>query len=421
MVADSCLSFCIAIGGPDDDQIRKLIQTTDGGFVGVGWTRSFGQGNYDVYVVKISATGQLQWTKTIGGPNEDFGRAIIQTTDGGYAITGHTTSFGQGGHDVYVIKLSATGNLQWTRTIGGPQWDEGYDLIQTPDGGYVVVGFTSSFGQGNYDVYVAKLDSVGNLQWTRTIGGTSIDWGYSIVQTTDGGYAITGVTASFGQGSYDGYVVKLNANGVLQWTRTIGGTAHDWCFSLVQTTDNGYALACRTTSFGQGSMDVYIVKLNSAGGIQWTKTVGGSGNEEAHSIIQSINGGFLIAGYTSSFGQGGYDVYIIKLDALGNLQWTRTIGGNNDDWGLSIVQASNGGAAIGGITQSFGLGSWDAYVINLDASGNLITCPNGCQLSTGGNLNSGGTIGSGGLISSGGTVSSGGTTSSGGTLTNICP
>ena len=179
----------------------------------------------------------------IGGPNSDVGGSIIQTTDGGYAITGYTDSYGQGGKDVYIIKLDINGNIQWTRTIGGPGNDVGNAIVQTADSGYIIVGSTTSFGQGSWDIYVVKIDNNGNLQWTKTIGGTDRDVGRSVVQTSDGGYAIVGHTYSFGGGIfYNIYVIKLSANGTIQWTRTIGGTYNDYGLSIVQTSDNGYVI-----------------------------------------------------------------------------------------------------------------------------------------------------------------------------------
>ncbi len=423
VTADSCNTFCIAIGGGNNDGGHTVIQTSDGGYAIAGHTNSFGAGLYDVYVVKLDGAGTLQWARTVGGGNSDDGVSIIQTSDGGYAIAGWTQSFGAGNYDVYVVKLDGAGNLQWTRTIGGAGSDEGFSIIQTSDGGYAIAGITGSFGAGSADVYVVKLDGAGNLQWTRTIGGAGSEWGWSIIQTSDGGYAIAGYAGSFGAGSADVYVVKLDGAGNLQWTRTIGGAGSDVGYSIIQTSDGGYAIAGVTNSFGAGSADVYVVKLDGAGNLQWTKTIGGAGNDVGYSIIQTSDGGYAIAGITGSFGAGGSDFYVVKLDSAGNLQWTRTIGGTSNEWEvpLSIIQTSDGGYAIAGSTDSFGAGSRDVYVVKLDGAGNLVSCPGGCQVGTGGTVSSGGTAGSGGVVGSGGTVSSGGITGSGGTLTNICP
>jgi hypothetical protein len=411
--------FCKAIGGKNYDGGKSLIQTSDGGYAIAGFTISFGAGSGDVYVVKLDANGNLQWTKTIGGPASEEGNSLIQTSDGGYAITGYTKSFGTGELDVYLVKLDANGNLQWTKTIGGKKEDVGTSLIQTSDGGYAIAGFTISFGAGEWDVYVVKLDAKGNLQWTKTIGGPASEEGYSLIQTSDGGYAIAGYTKSFGAGGWDVYVIKLDAKGNLQWTKTIGGPGEEIGNSLIQTSDGGYAIVGTTGSFGAGEADVYVVKLDANGNLQWTKTIGGPESEIGNSLIQTSDGGYAITGYTKSFGTGELDVYLVKLDANGNLQWTKTIGAKNKNYSKSsLIQTSDGGYAIAGYTESFGAGEWDVYVVKLDRNGDAC-----CAVSQTSQVGSGGRLGSATpSIGGGGKLTAPTpTTSSGGTLSSQCP
>jgi len=411
--------FCKAIGGKNRDWSSSLIQTSDGGYVIAGFTSSFGAGEADVYVVKLDAHGNLQWTKTIGGKKAEVGSSLIQTSDGGYVIAGGTSSFGAGEADIYVVKLDAHGNLQWTKTIGGPDFDVGNSLIQTSDGGYAIAGSTQSFSAGGQDVYVVKLDANGNLQWTKTIGGKKEDGGNSLIQTSDGGYAIAGSTHSFGAGDGDVYVVKLDARGNLQWTKTIGGPASETAFSLIQTSDGGYAIAGFTASFGAGETDLYLVKLDANGNLQWTKTIGGKKEDVGFSLIQTSDGGYVIAGGTSSFGAGKWDVYVVKLGADGNLQWTKTIGAKNENFSISsLIQTSDGGYAISSYTESFGAGKWDVYVVKLDKNGDAC-----CAITQTSQVGSGGRLGSPtSFIGSGGTLTSPTSrTSSGGTLSNQCP
>ncbi len=421
--ADSCNTFCVAIGGPGSDLGYAIIQTSDGGYAIAGYTTSFGQGGRDVYVVKLDGSGNVQWTRTIGGVDDDVGRSIIQTADGGYAIAGETRSYGAGGFDVYVVKLDSAGVVQWTRTIGGTGNDIGHSIIQISDGSYVIAG-EARIGPGySSNVYVAKLDSSGNIVWTRIIGGAELDGGFSIIRASDEGFVVVGATQSYGQGNFfDVYVIKLDSNGHVVWTRTIGGASwDDYGFSIIQTTDGDYVIAGYTGSFGAGWEDVYVVKLDSMGNLLWARTIGGANHEQGYSIIQAADGSYVIAGYTISFGQGGSDVYVLKLDSNGNVVWTRTIGGASQDDGYSIIQTTDGGYVIAGVTTSFGSGGPDVYVVKLDANGNLVSCPGGCQIDSGGITGSGGAVSSGGITGSGGSVSSGGTTGSGGTLTNICP
>jgi hypothetical protein len=368
----------------------------------------------------ILATGpSLHFCKAIGGKNDDGGVSLIQTSDGGYAITGGTYSFGAGGEDVYVVKLDANGNLQWTKTIGGPESEEGVSLIQTSDGGYAIAGLTQSFGAGEDDVYVVKLDANGNLQWTTTIGGKKEDGGFSLIQTSDGGYAIAGYTLSFGAGEADVYVVKLDANGNLQWTKTIGGPGNEIGFSLIQTSDSGYVIAGSTTSFGTGGVDVYVIKLNANGNLQWTTTIGGKEEDVGVSLIQTSDGGYAIVGSTKSFGAGEWDVYVVKLNANGKPQWTKTIGTKDEKFiKSSIIQTSDGSYVIAGTTRSFGAGGRDVYVVKLDKNGDAC-----CAVSQTSQVGSGGRLGSATpSIGSGGILTSPTPRiSSGGTLTSQCP
>jgi hypothetical protein len=382
--------FQIAIGGTGNEYAYSIKRTTDGGYAAAGGTTSFGAGSGDFYVVKIDGSGNLQWTRTVGGAGYDGALFIVQTTDGGYAVAGYTQSFGAGNSDFYIVKLDAGGNFQWNKTIGGPNEDVALAIVQTTDGGYAAGGYTYSFGAGDRDYYVVKLDSSGNLQWNRTIGGLYYEYGETIIQTSDGGYAMAGFTYSFGAGSGDFYIVKLDAAGNFQWNRTIGGTDADYCLSVIQTTDGGYALAGQVNSFGAGSNDYYVVKLDSAGTLQWTRSVGGAYLDYGESVIQTPDGGYAVGGLTYSFGAGDQDLYLVKLDAGGNFQWSRTVGSSLTDYVESIVMASDGGYVGAGHTNSFGAGDYDVYIVKFDAAGNTCsdTSSPPSQAGTGGSISS---------------------------------
>jgi hypothetical protein len=360
------------------------------------------------------------FAKTIGGSLTDVANSIIQSSDGGYAVAGYAESFGAGG-DIYVVKLDSSGNVQWTKTIGGSAWDGASSIIQSSDGGYVVAGYTYSFGAGNGDFYVVKLDSSGNVIWTKTIGGSSYDFAYSIIQSSDGGYAVAGGTYSFGAGSSDFYVVKLDSAGNVIWTKTIGGSNTDEAYSIVQSSDGGYVVAGRTRSFGAGyGYDFYVVKLDSSGNVVWTKTIGGGDSDGANSVIQSSDGGYVVAGSTRSFTED-VNIYVVKLDANGNVVWTKTIGGSSNDVAFSIIQSSDGGYVVAGGTTSFGAGSADFYVVKMDANGNVCFSQNITNYSVSSNVgsfSSPSTV----AISQSPTVSTiSPTVSSGGSVSDVCP
>jgi hypothetical protein len=328
------------------------------------------------------------FAKTIGRSSYDeVAYSIIQSSDGGYAVAGSTRSFGAGYYDMYVVKLDSGGNVQWAKTIGGSGDDGAYSIIQSSDGGYVVAGFTKSFGAGGSDMYVVKLDSGGNVQWAKTIGGSGDDGAYSIIQSSDGGYAVAGSTRSFGAGYYDMYVVKLDSGGNVQWAKTIDGNGDDGAYSIIQSSDGGYAVAGFTSRLVAGYYDMYVVKLDSGGNVQWAKTIGGSDWDQAGSIIQSSDGGYAVAGFTSNFGAGG-DMYVVKLDSEGNVQWTKTIGGINYDQAYSIIRSSDGGYAVAGFTSSFGAGYYDMYVVKMDANGNVCFSQNITNYSVSSNVGS---------------------------------
>jgi len=352
-------------GGSREDRGYSVQQTSDGGYIIAGGTESFGAGGYDVYLLKTDSSGDTLWTRTYGGSDSDWGFSVQQTSDGGYIIAGYTYSFGAGERDVYLLKTDSSGDTLWTRTYGGSREDRGYSVQQTSDGRYIIAGYTQSFGEINGDVYLLKTDSSGDTLWTRTYGGSREDRGYSVQQTSDGGYIIAGGTESFGAGERDVYLVKTDSSGDTLWTRTYGGSYQDQGFSLQQTSDGGYIIAGVTRSFGAGGYDVYFVKTDSSADTLWTRTYGGSDYDWGLSVQQTSDGGYIIAGVTESFGAGNYDVYLLKTDSSGDTLWTRTYGGSDDDRGRSVQQTSDGGYVIAGYTGSFGAGYSDVYLVKV--------------------------------------------------------
>ncbi len=365
------VTFIRTFGGSDFDFAECVRQTSDGGYIIVGHTASFGAANRNVYLVKTDSSGNQIWTRTFGGTDDDYGVSVQQTSDGGYIIAGSTKSFGAESFDIYLIKTDGSGNQLFAKTFGGDDKDVARSVQQTSDGGYIIAGYTKSFGAGDADVYLIKTDSYGNQIWAKTFGGTSADQGYSVQQTSDGGYIIAGYTKSFGAGLFDVYLIKTDSSGNEAWTKTFGGTNHDFSKSVQQTNDGGYIIAGYTKSFGAGLFDVYLVKTDSSGNQTWTKTFGGASSEKGHSVRQTNDGGYIIAGRTSSFGSGLFDVYLIKTDSSGNEAWHKTFGGTDYDDSKSVWQTTDGGFIIAGHTMSFGSGSWDVYLIKTDSSGNV--------------------------------------------------
>jgi len=351
-------------GGTGSDYAYSIQQTTDGGYIVAGNTYSFGNGG-DVYILKLKSDGSLDWYETYGGSNYDYAYSIQQTTDGGYIVAGRTDSFGNS-CDVYILKLKSDGSLDWYETYGGSNNDYAYSIQQVADGGYIVAGRTDSFG--NYvDAYILKLQSDGSLDWYETYGGSDYDGARSIQQVADGGYIVAGDTRSFGAGWSDAYILKLKSDGSLDWEKTYGGSGYDEAYSIQQVADGGYIVAGETDSFGN-SGDAYILKLQSDGSLDWYETYGGSDDDDAWSIQQTTDGGYIVVGNTNSSGTGD-DAYILKLKSDGSLDWYKTYGGSNYDHAYSIQQVADGGYIVAGDTYSFGT-SVDVYILKLDKDGN---------------------------------------------------
>jgi hypothetical protein len=350
-----------------------VVQTSDGGYAIAGWTASFGAGSNNVYLVKVDSAGNMLWNKTYGGTNNAGGNSVVQTSDGGYAIAGViNNSLGAGGYDVYLVKTDSAGIMVWNKTYGGTNNDEGDSVVQTSDGGFAIAGVTNSFGAGDDDVYLVKTDSAGNMLWNKTYGGTKADrvWqSSSLARTGDGGYAIAGYTYSFGVGSCDVYLIKTDSAGIMQWNKTFGGTTSDFGASVVQTSDGGYAIA-GDSLISASSRDVYLVKTDAVGIMQWNKTYGGMNSDAGKSMFQTNDSGYIITGMTNSFGAGGYDVYLVKTDSAGIMVWNKTYGGTNNDIGFSVVQTSDGGYAIAGVINNFDAGEGtDVYLIKTNSTG----------------------------------------------------
>jgi hypothetical protein len=352
-------------GGSESDGCYSVQETSDGGYIVAGQTWSFGAGLYDFYLLKTDSEGDTLWTRTYGGSSHDLDRSVQQTSDGGYIIGGSTNSFGAGDFDVYLVRTDFCGDALWTRTYGGSDSDYGWCVRQTSDGGFIIAAETYSFGAGMSDLYLLKTDSEGDTLWTRSYGGIFWDRGNSVQQTTDGGYIITGETYSFDAPYPDVYLLKTDSSGDTLWTRTYGGGSWDWGESVQQTSDGGYIIAGYTESFGAGLWDIYLLRTDDCGDTLWTRTYGGSRGDYGYSVQQTSDGGYVIAGWTESFGAGAEDVYLVKTDSEGDTLWTRTYGGWGSDGSWSVQKTSDGGFILAGLTTSFGAGSDDAYLLKV--------------------------------------------------------
>ncbi len=352
-------------GGSSEDIGRSVIQTSDGGYVVTGYTSSFGSGLRDVYIIRTDSLGDTLWTRTYGGTDYDCGFSVIQSSDGNFVIAGWTYSFGAGDADVYLLKVDALGDTIWTRTYGDTTVDIAYSVIETSDKGYAITGWTLALGVGDSKVYLIKTDSLANIEWTGGYGPDA--WGYSIAQTFDNGFAIIGYSNYY----EDVYLIKTDSLGDSIWTQTYGGW--DWEFGrcVKQTPDSGYILTGETWSFGAGWSDIYLIKTDFKGDTIWTRTFGDSAVDRGYSVVHTLDGGYVVAGYLQRFPGGYYDAYLVKTDSLGNMVWEKTYGESNWDEGYSVAQTADAGFIVTGSTQSFGSGYYDVYLIKTDSLGNV--------------------------------------------------
>jgi hypothetical protein len=411
------------IGSWNTDALSSIKQTTDGGYIIGGSSTSENGGDKtenskgfdDYWVLKLDATGNIQWQNTIGGNNVDYLESIQETTDGGYILGGYSdsnissdkTENCQGALDYWVVKLNSDGNIQWQNTIGGDSTDYLVDIMQTTDGGYILGGASVSNTSGDktqnrkgaFDYWVVKLNSAGNIEWQNTIGGNSDDFLISIEQTTDGGYILGGFSESNisgdktenRKGGFDYWVVKLNLAGNIEWQNTIGGSSNDKLTSIEQTIDGGYILGGASRSnisgdktengLGTNKDHYWVIKLNSAGDIEWQNTIGGNSSDYLNDVHQTTDGGYILGGdsYSNISGdktennQGYFDYWVIKLNSTGNIEWQNTIGGNKDDYFSSIEQTTDGGYILGGHSYSGSsgdktennVGIYDFWVVKL--------------------------------------------------------
>lgn len=398
------------LGGSNDDVLRSVKPTTDGGFILAGHTLSNdgdvsgNHGNADYWVVKLDGLGALQWQVALGGSDEDKASGVVQTTDGGYLICGNTksddgdvTGF-HGGDDVWVVKLSATGSLLWQRTFGGGYTDWSSDLHITADGGCVVVGRSNSIdgdvvgGHGGFDLWLIKLDASGTLQWQKPLGGSGSDTGASVDVASDGGFVAVGTTNSADGdvvgflGVWDQWVVRTDPNGNVLWANTYGGSDEDHATGVTFTNDGGCIVAgySRSNDFdvsgNQGGWDAWVVQLDALGDLQWQTAIGGVYTDLALALAPCLDGQVVVVGTTASFGINGLeDLWAVKVDAAGVSPWQQPLGGQDYEDGYAVAVTADNGFILGGSTASNdgdvsgNHGQDDFWVVKLAADGTGLT------------------------------------------------
>lgn len=363
------ITFTKMFGGSADDLGNSVHQTSDSGYIIAGTYNTLSS----LYLIKTDARGNNKWEKKLKGSGQIIVSSVMQTPDGSFIICGgYPPPSPQSPSDLCLIKMDSNGEKLWEKVYGEPNnlwhyssWDLGNCINLTSDGGYIICGISAS------QVYLVKTDVDGNTLWEKHFGGDKEEEGYSVQQTMDGGFIICGETQSFGSGNSDIYLIKTDESGNKIWEKAIGGTSEDCGYSVQQSTDGGFIIIGKTSSFGAGNDDVFLVKTDSAGKIVWEKTFGGINADGGYSIQETMDAGYVIVGYTKSSGEGDHDVYLIKTNQNGEKLWEKTFGGANTDFGNAVQQTLDGGYIITGGTGSFGAGNYDVYLIKTDSEGNV--------------------------------------------------
>jgi hypothetical protein len=362
-------------GGPGNDLASEIQVTEDEGYIIIGVTESYGSGDGDAWLIKTDSEGNEEWNKTFGGPGYDNGQSVQETSDDGYILVGRTESYGAG-CDLWLIKTDSEGNEKWSKTFGGSGFDGGWSVQETKDDGYIIVGETASYGAGNFDLWLIKTDSSGNEIWNKTSGGPLVDWGNTVHETRDGGYIIVGETESYGAGGLDIWLIKTDPEGNEEWNRTFGGPNSDGCRSVIETRDAGYIIAGGTLSYGAGGSDLWVIKTDSGGKVEWNRTfgepeqdigpLGGElGYDQGLAAQQTSDGGYIIAGYTTSYGAFPGDLWLIKTNSEGVLKWDMVSGRRGTDEGTSVQEVEGGEYIVAGFTDRYGPGSLDIWLVKM--------------------------------------------------------
>jgi hypothetical protein len=434
----ACSVFCLSaqqaeiewqrtLGGTANDELRIIVNTSDGGFIAGGGSASGSSstkseasyGDYDYWVVKFDGAGNVEWENTIGGSGSDILNVIRETADNGFilggtsfsGLSGEKTEAGIGSADYWILKLDNSGNIEWQNTIGGTGADDLLALNITDDGGYILGGHSSSpvsgdktlapYGpSGNADYWILKLTASGVIEWQKVYGGNNVDVCYSANQTADGGYILgghslsgsNGIKTDSNVGLYDYWVIKTDGAGNIEWQNGLGGKGYDLSRALIETSDGGYLIGGYSNSGATGDKnepligiyDYWVIKLSATGSIEWQNTIGGTSDEYLFSLMETSDGSFLLGGYSySGIGgdkiettEGSADFWIVKLDALGSIASQEVIGAEDNEYLYSISQAPDGGYIIGGQSGSGisgdktedNLGGWDFWVVKLEST-----------------------------------------------------
>lgn len=379
----------VTYGDVERDAATAVVSCADGGTAVAGYSRSWGDGETDVLVYKLNSNGERQWAKVYGvfdGVSNSMAYGIAETHDGSLVVVGEkriystwdnfnlTSSYR---YNVWVLKLDAHGNEIWSKTLGGTDYDRANAVVTDTDGGIIVAGHTQSFyadgsnppAHAKKELWIIKLDKDGNVQWQKLYGAKYGSDGATALVRVQGGYVVCGFTSSYsagGVGDYDAWIMKLDGNGNMLWSRTVGGSKFDQANAVIETSSGDILVAGESTAVsGNGSTDFFVLSYDKDGRFKWSRTYGFAGFERARAIAETPGGNFIVAGYSDSIGAGNKDAWLIKINSSGLMLSSQTIGGADCDEAFAVTRTTDGHYVVAGNTASWGAGGVDTWVVKV--------------------------------------------------------
>ncbi|MFX1475125.1 MAG: hypothetical protein ACFFCO_06600 [Promethearchaeota archaeon] len=344
-----------SFGGASYDRGFSIIEASNGDLIIAGETESYGAGQSDAYLLRVDQNGTLLWNTSFGGPRADSARAVIETSGGDLVIAG-SIELSRDNHDYWIIRVNATGHHIWNQSYGGPDIDYGRAIIECSDSGFAVAGQSRSYPTGliGENFWLLRLDTDGTLLWNSSIGGTGYDACNTLLEVSTGGFLLTGYTTSYGSGMEDIWVLRVDPTGQPVWNCSVGGTGTDYAWSAIERSDGNFAVI-GTTRVSSVDNDILLAIIDANGNLLTSQQFGSSANNEyGYSIVETSSGTFTLLGRTNGLGAGGYDAYLIHTDQNGLVLWETTLGGAANDTGYAFIACSWGGYAITGETESYG-------------------------------------------------------------------
>lgn len=355
------------------DVFRSVIEVPSGGFMIAGATADSTVNDSDAYAVRMTTAGDTLWTRSINGSNsrKDLFYKVINTDDGGFAFCGYSTNATVANDDAFFLKMDGAGTIQWSNYWGGAGKDRAQDIVQTADGGYAVTGYTTSPPSAYYDAFILRLNSSGDTLWSKYYGGGGFEDANTITLLPDDGFIIGGQGTN-GSSGLDMFLVRTDKLGDTLWTKKFGSSGTDNIENLIRLTDGSFIITGGTDdTSGFGGNDGILVKTDTGGVVLWTKYYGGNSQDDFHQVSPTADGGFILSGTSRSSGALEPNMWLVKTNSAGDSTWTQTYGGNNHDHGYGAVQTLDGGYIFVGYTGSFGFNGEEAYVVKTNELGEI--------------------------------------------------